>query len=98
MYLARSSPTVLTWFMDASEWPATPSLWHTTAAGGVHTIRPLRARPLRATSALRPADPSVGLLFPQVGPGLAAGEHTSSKPTDTQGQPRTLPDAQMSGV
>src|SRR3954468_851557 len=20
------------------EWPATPSLWHTTAAGGVHTI------------------------------------------------------------
>ena len=21
------------------EWPATPSLWHTTAAGGVHTIQ-----------------------------------------------------------
>jgi hypothetical protein len=23
------------------EWPATPSLWHTTAAGGVHTIKAL---------------------------------------------------------
>src|SRR3954469_13542334 len=26
------------------EWPATPSLWHTTAAGGVYTIRPLQHR------------------------------------------------------
>src|SRR3954447_8329523 len=25
------------------EWPATPSLWHTTAAGGVHTITALAA-------------------------------------------------------
>src|SRR4051812_15490867 len=26
------------------EWPATPSLWHTTAAGGVHTITAIGVR------------------------------------------------------
>src|SRR4051794_20580730 len=33
------------------EWPATPSLWHTTAAGGVHTITAAR-RPIQGCAAM----------------------------------------------
>src|SRR5215207_11704128 len=41
MCLARSRPTVLTWFMGRLlEWALTPPLWHAEAVGGVHTIRP----------------------------------------------------------
>src|ERR687897_2061315 len=43
------------------EWPATPSLWHTTAAGGVHTIRPA----LSGDAPLGRA-PSPGGAFPSV--------------------------------
>src|SRR3954462_7874486 len=32
------------------EWPATPSLWHTTAAGGVHTIRTQKRAGIHALS------------------------------------------------
>src|SRR5215203_28849 len=50
MCLARSRPTVLTWFMDASwsgllEWALTPPLWHAEAVGGVHTIKPVGQHP-----------------------------------------------------
>src|SRR3954454_9677982 len=38
------------------EWSSTPSLWHTEATGGVHTIRPFGpcwSQPARGTSARR---------------------------------------------
>jgi hypothetical protein len=34
------------------EWPATPSLWHTTAAGGVHTVTAIRGELHRDNAAL----------------------------------------------
>src|SRR4051795_13256144 len=41
MYLARSSPTVLTMVHGRLlKWALTPPLWHAEAVGGVHTIRP----------------------------------------------------------
>src|SRR3954471_20248256 len=61
MYLARSSPTVLTWFMDASaRGLQRPHSGTPRPPGGVHTIRPSRltARLFNGTSCL--GDSGVG--------------------------------------
>src|SRR4051794_35053767 len=44
MYLARSSPTVLTWFHGRLlEWALTPPLWHAEAVGRPHRQAPFLA-------------------------------------------------------